>query len=415
MGAAVSKVIGTLEKTNLGAREMLDHPHARFAYLRANAPLSWATAPTLLQGSGGYLLTRYDDVIAVHSDNRYSTDVLKHTSAGRYAWMLPPSIRMLTQTMVFKDDPDHKRLRTLVHKAFTPKLVATMAPDITKIAEQLADELEAKREIDLVHEYAVRLPLAVIATMLGVADEDRDKFHVLVEKLGVDSGKPGGMLRGVPTARKLTKLFEALIEDARLRPDEGLISELVRANEGGDRLSHKECVAMVFLLLLAGHDTTANLIGSSVLELIEHPDQLALLRQQPDLLDTTAIEELLRFTSPVADGAARMATEDLEIRGVPIPRGAQVLGSITSANFDESVFDNPNSMDLTRKPNKHLAFAFGIHYCLGHQLARLEGRTALATLLQRFPYWELAAPRESLHYKSTISLRGLTKLPIRLH
>lgn len=408
----MSKVIGTLEKTNLDSREMLDTPHARFAYLREYQPVSWATAKGLLQGKGGYLLTRYDDVMTVHSDDRFSTDVMKNSPAGKFIWLLPPSLRMLAQTMVFKDDPDHKRLRTLVHKAFTPKLVSTMAPDITKIAEQLADEVATKRQVDLVHEFAIRLPLAVIATMLGVADEDRDMFHTLVEKLG---DQQGNMLRGYPTARRLGKLFEALIEDRRLRPDDGLISELVRANEGGDRLSHKETVSMVFLLLLAGHDTTANLIGSSVLALMEHPDQLALLRRQPELLETTGIEELLRFTSPVADGAARFATVDLEIGGVPIPKGSQLLGSITSANFDEAVFDNAEALDLARKPNRHLAFAFGMHYCLGHQLARLEGRIAVSTLLQRFPNWELAAPRESLRYKPTVSLRGLTNLPIRMY
>lgn len=415
MGVAMSKTVGGLERTDLGSREMLDNPFARFAYLRAHAPVSWGTAPMLLRGKGGYLLTRYDDVMTVHSDDRFSTDVLKHTSAGKLAWLIPPTIRMLAQTMVFKDDPDHKRLRTLVHKAFTPKLVATMAPDITKIAEQLADEVAAKRDVDLVHEFAVRLPLSVIATMLGVADEDRDKFHYFVEKLGSDSNKPGGMLRGFPTARKISRLFEDLIEDRRLRPDEGLISELLRANEGGDRLTHKETVAMVFLLLLAGHDTTANLIGSSVLALVQHPDQLAMLREQPELLATTGIEELLRFSTPVADGAARLATEDMEISGVPIPQGSQVLGMITSANRDETVFANPESLDLMRKPNKHLAFAFGMHYCLGHQLARLEGRIALTTLLRRFPNWELTRPPETLRYKPTVSLRGLIKLPIRMY
>ncbi|CAJ1510698.1 cytochrome P450 family protein [[Mycobacterium] burgundiense] len=408
----MSKNIGTLEKTDLDTREMLDHPHARFAYLREHHPVSWATATGLLQGKGGYMLTRYDDVQFVFNDERFSTDVLKNTNAGKFVWLLPPSLRMLAQTMVFKDDPDHKRLRTLVHKAFTPKLVSTMAPDITKIAEKLADDIAAKRDVDLVHEYAIRLPLAVIATMLGVADEDRDQFAFLVEKLG---SQQGNMLRGVPTARKLVKLFEALIDARRLNPDEGLISELVRANEGGDRLSHKELVSMVFLLLLAGHDTTANLIGNSVLTLIENPDQLELLRRQPELLDSTAIEELLRFTSPVADGAARFALEDMELHGVSIPKGAQVLGAITSANRDESVFDDPESLDLTRKPNRHLAFAFGIHYCLGHQLARLEGRTALATLLERFPNWELATAPETLRYKPTVSLRGLTRLPIRMY
>lgn len=408
----MSSPTGVLETTDLDSRQMLDSPHERFAYLRTNAPVSWATATGLLQGKGGFMLTRYDDVQFVFSDERFSTDVMKNSPAGKFIWLLPPSLRMLAQTMVFKDDPDHKRLRTLVHKAFTPKLVATMAPDITKIAERLADDVAAKRDVDLVHEYAVRLPLAVIATMLGVADEDRDNFHMLVEKLG---NQQGNMLKGFPTARKLGKLFEALIDDRRLNPDEGLISELVRANEGGDRLSHKELVSMVFLLLLAGHDTTANLIGSAVLALIEHPDQLTLLREQPDLLDGTAIEELLRFTSPVADGAARFALEDMEIHGVRVPKGSQVLGAITSANRDETVFDDAESLDLNRKPNRHLAFAFGIHYCLGHQLARLEGRAALSTLIERFPTWELATRTDDLRYKPTVSLRGLTTLPVRMH
>ncbi|CAM3161203.1 cytochrome P450 [Mycobacterium intermedium] len=407
----MSKITATMPKTALDSRQMLDDPFARLAYLREHAPVSWATASLLLHGKGGYLLTRYDDVVTIHSDERFSTDVVKYTSVGKFIWLLPPTIRMLTQTMVFKDDPDHKRLRTLVHKAFTPRFVRAMTPEIAKIADRLAEDVKANRDVDLVHDFAVKLPLAVIATMLGVADEDRDRFQMLVEKVSSESNT----LRGFATARKLVKLFEGLVEERRLHPDEGLISELVRANEGGDQLSHKETIAMVFLLLLAGHDTTANLIGSSVLALIEHPDQQALLREQPELLETTGLEELLRFTSPVADGATRLATEDVEIRGVPIPRGSQVVGSIVSANRDEAVFDNPDSLDLTRKPNKHLAFAFGIHYCLGHQLARLEGRAALATLLERFPNWELTAPRESLHYKPTVSLRGLNELPIRMY
>lgn len=408
----MSNAVAGLQRTDLGSREMLDNPHARFAYLRANAPVSWATAPLLLTGAGGYMLTRYDDVFAMYSDERFSSDVMKHTSAGKFAWLLPPSVRMLTETMVFKDDPDHKRLRMLVTKAFTPRLIASMATDIAKIADQLADEIAAEREVDLVHRYAVRLPLSVIATMLGVADADRDKFHRLVEKLGADSTK---LLRGFPTARKLIKLFEELIENRRLHPDDGLISELVRANEDGDRLSHKEAVAMVFLLLLAGHDTTSNLIGSSVRALVENPDQLALLRSRPELLETTAVEELLRFTTPVADGAPRFPTEDFEFHGVRIPRGSQVLGMITSANRDEAMFDNPQALDLTRTPNKHLSFAFGLHYCLGTHLARLEGRTALATLLERFPNWEPTAPWDGLQYKPTVSLRGLTQLPIRMY
>jgi cytochrome P450 len=410
----MSKTAVPLEVTKLATPAMLADPHPRYAQLRRSAPVSWAKAPLILRGSGGYLLTRYDDVMTVHSDPRFSTDAVKHTAAGKFTWLMPSTIRLLTETMVFKDDPDHKRLRTLVHKAFTPKLVSTMASDISKITEQLADQIAAQREVDLVHDFAVRLPLSVIATMLGVADEDRDRFHRMVEQLSSGAGKRSAMLRNATTARKLIQLFEQLVEQRRKRPDDGLISELVQANESGDKLSDREAVAMVFLLLLAGHDTTANLIGNSVLALMEHPEQQAALRAQPELF-VTGIEELLRYTSPVACGSTRIALEDVEIAGTLIPKGKQVLGMITSANRDEAVFDRPDDLDLDRKPNKHLAFAFGIHYCLGHQLARLEGRIALTTLLQRFPNWELAVPQSQLRYKPTVALRGLTSLPMRMN
>lgn len=408
---------GTLSVTDLDSREMLDNPYPRLARLRASEPVSWAKSREHLRGPGGYMLTRYEDVLALHGgDDLYSTDLLKHTLFGKFAWVLPPTIRMLMQTMVFKDDPDHKRLRTLVvHKAFTPKRVAGLAPDIAKIAGQLADEIEAKREVDLVHQFAVRLPLSVIATLLGVADADRDRFHQLVETLGGNSGRRDSRLRGLQTARQLAQLFEDLIEDRRRNPDDGLVSELIRAEVEGERLSHKETVAMVFLLLLAGHDTTASLISSSVLTLIENPEQLALLRAQPELLETTALEELLRYTTPVACGAPRIALQDTEICGLPIPRGSQVVGMLTAANRDDAVFENPDALDLHRKPNKHVSFAYGMHYCLGTHLARLEGRIALTTLLQRLPNWELTVPRDRVRFKSTVSLRGPVKLPVRMY
>ena len=171
----------------------------------------------------------------------------------------------------------------------------------------------------------------------------------------------------------------------------------------------------LILLLLAGHDTTASLIGSGVLALTQNPEQLALLRQQPELLESTALEELLRYTAPVPCGAPRIALEDTVIAGVRIPRGSQVLGMISSANRDESIFEMPEALNLTRKPNKHITFAFGMHYCLGTHLARLEGRTALTTLLQRFPNWEPTVRMDQLRYRPTVSLRGLTKLPIRMY
>jgi cytochrome P450 len=187
----------------------------------------------------------------------------------------------------------------------------------------------------------------------------------------------------------------------------------VAANEDGDNLTDREVVAMIYLLLIAGHDTTANLIGSSVLALVQNPDQLAAVRANPGLLKD-GIEELLRYTSPVPCGTTRIALEDVEIAGTTIPKGSQILGMIISANRDERVYENPEALDLTREPNRHLAFAFGTHYCLGHELARMEGRIALTALLERFEHWEITVPVSRLSYKPTVPLRGLTSLPMRM-
>lgn len=409
----MSGSIDTMEFTHLGTGEMFGNPYPRYAHLRRSAPVSKIKAPLMFRGTG-YMLTRYEDVQMLHSDPRFSTDAIKYGDAGKLTWVMPGTMKLLLETMVFKDDPDHKRLRNLVHKAFTPKLVATMADDIQRIASELVDRLAEKRDVDLVDDFAVRLPLAVIATMLGVNDADRDKFHDWCHRLSQSAGGGlFGVLRNVRTGRRLMQFFQHLADEGRLHPDEGLISQLVRANDDGDKLSEREIVAMIFLLLLAGHDTTANLIGASVLSLLDHPDELAKLRANPDLIDG-GIEELLRYTSPVPCGGTRIALEDVEISGTRIPKGGQILGMIISANRDETVFEDPDTLDLSRKPNRHIAFAFGTHYCLGHQLARLEGGTALKTLLKRFDNWEITVPRSELRYKPIVSLRGLNSLPMRV-
>jgi cytochrome P450 PksS len=218
----------------------------------------------------------------------------------------------------------------------------------------------------------------------------------------------------MPASGRLFRLFEGLVERRRLEPDGHLISALIRANEEGDRLSDQDILAMSFLLLLAGHDTTASLLSSGVLALLQHPEQMARLREQPGLIDT-AVEELLRYTTPVPCGVARIAREDVDISGTPIPVGSQILGMIISANRDESVFRDPDTLDLGREPNPHIAFAFGAHYCLGNQLARLEARIALRELVARFEHIELDVPMDALRYKPTQSLRGLQTLPLRVH
>ena len=403
-----------MEFTNLGDAMMYSNPYPRYAYLRKSCPVSQAKAPVMMRGKA-YMLTRFDDVMAMHTDPRFSSDMMSNSAARRFSWALPSSLRLLADTMVFKDDPDHKRLRNLVHKAFTPKLVGTMEANIQRLANDLTEQLAAKGDVDLVEDYAVRLPLSVIATMLGVGGDDRDQFHEWCHQQSeAASGGALGLLRTAGAARRLGRLFERLAADRRRNPDDGLISQLVRANDEGDKLSDREVVAMIFLLLLAGHDTTSNLIGSSVLALLDNPDQLAKLRAQPDLIHD-GIEELLRYTTPVPCGTTRFAMEDVDIAGTRIPKGSKVLGMIISANRDETVFESPDTLDLTRKPNKHLAFAFGTHYCLGHQLARMEGRIALSTLLQRFNNMEITVPRSHLKIKQVVPLRGLTSLPMRVN
>jgi cytochrome P450 PksS len=398
--------------TDLSEDVMFRDPFPHYARLRREAPVSMGRSQ--LTRPNVYMATRYDDVLQVHTDPRLSSDVMTYGGAGlvRYA---PRMFRLLVDSMVFKDDPHHKRLRGLVNKAFTPKRVQAMADDVQRIVDELVAGLARKGTVDLVHDLAVPLPLQVISQMMGVGEDDRERFHLWVDKFTQGSADASltSMVKMMPTGRKMIRMFDRLAADRRRHPTDDLITALVRAQEDDDRLSDHEVIAMVFLLLLAGHDTTANLIGSSIVTLLDHPEQMARLREEPELIDT-AVEELLRFTTPVPCGAARIAIEDVDLGGYAIPKGGHVLGMIISANRDEEVFDRPDELDLGRTPNKHITFAFGSHYCLGNQLARMEGRMAISALVQRFPNLRLAVPKDQLQYKPTESLRGLRSLPLVL-
>jgi len=406
---------GQLDTTDLADPVMFSDPYPRYAELRRTAAVSRAYSKQLL-GGAGYMLTRHEHVMLLHNDVRFSSDPTRQGSSFLMRH-LPRMFRLLMSSMVYKDDPDHARLRRLVNKAFTPRRVQQMTGEIERIVAELLDKVEQRgsETIDLVDDVAVPLPLSVISTMLGVSDEDRDQFHVLVEQFAVrlGSGSPADAMKAVPTARKLYAVLERLAEQRRAEPDDGLISALLASSEDGDSLSPDEIIAMIFLLMLAGHDTTANLIGSSAVALIEHPEEAERLRGQPDLMPT-AVEELLRYTTPVPCGAARTLLDDVEVDGTTMPKGSKVLGMIISANRDESVFDRPDDLDLGRDPNRHLTFAFGKHFCLGNQLARLEGQIAIGELVRRFPDMRLAVPREELRYKPVQALRGFRSLPLRL-
>ncbi len=387
-------------------------PYPTYARLRATTPVVAAQVPAM---GHTWLVTRYDDVVRVLKDPLLSTDRLKSADAQRYElrW-IPRIFRVLADSMILQDDPDHARLRNLVHRAFTPRMVEQMAGRIRHICDELLDRAGARGNVDLIADFALPLPLTVISEMMGVPEADRLRFHGWSAKfLESTSGGTFSMLAQTPNGMRMMRFFQRLIALRKREPGDDLVSALVQAEAAGDRLSEDELLSMIFLLLLAGHETTVNLIGNGMAALLQHPDQTALLRAQPELIETT-VEELLRFTNPVEHGTSRIAREAVEIAGVALPRGAHVLALISSANRDETVFAEPDRLDITRHPNRHIAFGFGMHYCLGAPLARLEGRIAIQSLVQRFPEMCLAVPPQRLRWRSSVAVRGLRELPVAL-
>jgi cytochrome P450 PksS len=298
-----------------------------------------------------------------------------------------------------------------VQKAFTPRLIEQMRERIERLTNDLLDAVQGRECMDLIRDYALPLPTTIIAEMLGVPVEDRHKFHRWSNALVSAASSTWAMLKAVPNAWAMMRYIRQLIKQRRAHPQEDLVSALARAEEAGDTLSEDELMAMVFLLLVAGHETTVNLIGNGTLALLEHPDQMEKLRNNPTLIKP-ALEELLRYASPVEMATERYAREDVTVAGVTIPRGEAVLAVIASANRDARQFANPDSLDITREPNKHLAFGLSTHFCLGAPLARLEGQIAISTLLRRVANLRLTVGWHVLRWRRGLLLRGLESLPV---
>jgi cytochrome P450 PksS len=398
---------------NIASPAFKANPYPFYARLRAEAPVHRVTLP---DGQEAWLITRYDDVAAALKDERLAKDKLNALSPGQVArqpWV-PAMFRPLTRNMLDLDPPDHTRLRALVSKAFTPRLVEQMRPRIEAITSALLDAVQGRGRMDLIRDYALPLPATVIAEMLGVPAADRHKFHRWSSAMLSSTASGWGMLRAIPSAWQFLRYLRALIRAHRAGPRDDLLSELVRADEAGEKLSEDELLAMAFLLLVAGHETTVNLIGNGTLALLEHPDQMRRLRDDPGLI-RPAVEELLRYYSPVETATERYARDDVTVAGVTIPQGSLVFAVIASANRDDRQFADPDRLDLAREPNRHLAFGQGIHFCLGAPLARLEGQVAISTLLRRLQELRLAVPPGALRWRGGLVLRGLQKLPVAFH
>ena len=396
------------------------NPYPFYARLRDEAPV-WRT--TLPGRRTAWLVTRYENVAGVLKDDIFAKDRLNAMDREQLAktpWV-PGFLKPLERNMLDLDDPDHARLRAIVSKAFTPRLVERLRGRIGVLCEELLDamEREGRRRggVELVADYALPLPAIVIAELLGVPAEDQARFHRWSNRLvSVSSGRD--MLRALPAALSFVRYLRKLVERRRAEPQDDLITALVRAEEAGDKLNEDEILAMAFLLLLAGHETTVNMVASGTHDLLEHPEhpeQAEALKRDPSLVKP-AVEELLRYTSPVEMATERHAREDVEIEGATIPRGELVLAVLGSANRDERHFADPNALDLARDPNRHLAFGRGgAHHCLGAPLARMEGQIAINALLRRFPETRLPASPESLRWRRGLFLRGLQGLPLVLY
>ena len=395
---------------DLSSPQFKANPHPFYARLREEAPV-WRT--TLPDKRRAWLVTRYKDVAGVLKDDGFAKDPLNAQDPEQRAeapWV-PGFLKPLERNMLDVDEPDHRRLRTLVSKAFTPRLVERLRGRIEAICQELLDAMERKGRAELVSDYALPLPATVIAELLGIPAGDHRKFHRWSNRIvSISSGRD--VWRALPAALAFVRYLRRMTELRRVSPEDDLISALVQAEEAGDSLSQDELLAMSFLLLVAGHETTVNLIASGTLALIEHPEQLENLKADPQLIKP-AVEELLRYTSPIEIATERYAREDLEVSKTEVPRGELVLAVLGSANRDEQYFEDPDALDLARHPNKHLAFGRGgVHHCLGAPLARMEGQIAITALLRRFPDMNLAVTSESMRWRRGLFLRGLERLPL---
>jgi cytochrome P450 len=377
-------------------------PYPTYAALRTRDPVHWSTL------SDAWVVSRYRDIDAILRDHRRFSNDFEHRTRSRQRQA--PTNPALDKSMLFIDPPDHTRLRSLVSRAFTPKTIEMMELRVRQIMSELLEQIPDPASFDLMRSIADPLPVIVIAELLGIPPKDRAQFKVWSDQRA-RTLEPTMTRReldiAVEASKALTAYFLGIIHERRVRPQNDLISALVTAEEKGDKLTEEEMLVMLRLLLVAGNETTTNLIGNGMLALLQHPDQLQLLRRRPDLM-LSAIEELLRYDAPVQTDI-RTALEDMELGGKLICKGQGVLLLIGSANRDPEIYHEPDRLDLTRHETSHIAFGRGIHHCIGAPLARLEGRVAFEMLLERFEDIHLLTDRPQ--FKDHVVLRGLEALP----
>lgn len=387
------------------APEFVADPYPTYRRMREEDPVHQSPM-------GFWVLTRYEDVVASLKDPRMIKEPIQAFVAARFGLQVPPT--GMGMSMLDRDPPDHTRLRGLVSKAFTPRVIEQLRPHIQQIVDGLLDKVEGEPGMELIEQFAYPLPVIVICEMLGVpvADHERFKGWGLDIARGLDAillppDSPVAQ-RSMQARHALAAYFRELIAARRTAPRDDMLSGLIAAEEAGDKLTEDELLATCILLLVAGHETTVNLIGNGSLALLRHPDQRKRLQEDPGLI-TTAVEELLRFDGPV-QRTARIPSEDVTFGGKTIGKGEMVMPFIGAADRDPAQFPDPDRLDIGRTDNRHIAFGWGIHFCIGAPLARVEGQIAINTLLKRKP--KLALATDKPEHRQSLTLRGLSHLPV---
>jgi cytochrome P450 len=392
-----------------------DNPFPLFAEVREQGPVH---AITLADGHAAWLVVGYDEAKLMLNDTRLSKDMQAAFASGGEVLAEGLPGKDFARHMLAVDPPDHTRLRRLVASAFSLRRVEGLEPRIREIIADLLDDLAVKgpdATVDLVPNFAYPLPYTVICELLGVPEDDRRSFSEALMALLSPTDTPEQYARAKEGSDAVVAHLTKLVETKERLPGDDLVTALIRARDGNDSLDHGELLSTLLQLIIAGHDTTTSLVGNGVVALLRNPDQLASVKAEPALLGPL-VEEIMRYDAPVPHATFRYAAEDIEVAGLTIPKGGQVIISLAAANRDGERFSDAERFDVRRADNRHLAFGHGIHFCLGAPLARMEGVIALGSLLSRFPDLRLAVPSDDLHWGhgDGLVLRGLNSLPVVL-
>lgn len=394
---------------NPASRAFCERKYEYYEVLREQAPVYRGRLAIIKF----HLLSRYDDCLALLKDPRFVRNRTTATGGGRMPFPMPKSLALLSESLIVEDDPAHRRLRNLVSKAFTPHAIDRLSTRIESLTHELLDRAEKKGTVDLQSSYCLPIPVTVISELVGLDPRDMPEFQRIMNVL--TKGFSGWTLfRSLFwDLRGAIRMMRTLIAKKRTHPGEDILTGLIHAEEEGDSLSEDELLSFVFLLVVAGYETTVHLITNGVVALLDHPEQLARLREQPELMGT-AVEEVIRYRGSVQGTKLNYATENVRLHGVEIPRGTAVIPLLGAANHDPRAFEHPERFDIARSPNKHLGLGFGAHFCLGAQLARMETKIALTTLLARYPDLRLAVDRDQLELVHMPFWHRYASLPVEL-